>query len=104
MRISDWSSDVCSSDLIVRVEERQELRMAFAADPAELEVEHIGPCRVERSEHAFEQRMDHAVFGRGEIRQAVDGRFTLDAIIGVHQRADQVRLPGRKSTRLHYST
>src|SRR3546814_10178320 len=67
MRISYWSSDVCSSDL-------------------------------------FEQRLDHAVFGRGEIRQAVDGRFTLAAIIGVHQRADQVRLQHGKALapeRLH---
>src|SRR3546814_20452367 len=51
MRISDWSSDVCSSDL-----------------------------------------------------QAVDGRFTLAAIIGVHQRADQVRLQHGKALapeRLH---
>src|SRR3546814_4083351 len=51
MRISDWSSDVCSSDL-----------------------------------------------------QAVDGRFTLAAILGVHQRADQVRLQHGKALapeRLH---
>src|SRR3546814_2235094 len=47
MRISDWSSDVCSSDLLLAIaEERFHLRRHHAVGAADVDQQ----CRVERSE------------------------------------------------------
>src|SRR3546814_2100201 len=62
MRISDWSSDVCSSDLLVAVDRRVEHRISriadidigvadhARADAADVEAAQVGFAELERSE------------------------------------------------------
>src|SRR3546814_5533708 len=104
MRISDWSSDVCSSDLI-------EARRIFGGPPvahratgvdlAALIVETMGDFMPDhRSDRAIIDRIVDALAEIGPLQDA--GRkhdlVLQPAIIGVH------RLRDRKSTRLNSST
>src|SRR3546814_16498143 len=69
MRISDWSSDVCSSDLIAVIEQHFGFaREYFIEDAVHVFLEHQ-PCR-----HRSQGRLDHAR-AEGEIgeQQAFDG-------------------------------
>src|SRR3546814_2386498 len=105
MRISDWSSDVCSSDLAARVGPGH--RMHGIEAEAEIGPSQQGGDRVE-IEQALQQvgvigdRIDHRDLqgAEGCLADAVEG--DLDAV------ADQVAVDAlcagdRKSTRLNYS-
>src|SRR3546814_3164935 len=94
MRISDWSSDVCSSDLPVELEARQALARR------RLESLASGDGGVEISESVFE-RLDLANLAAtvGVVGPAQPGFVLRRQFLGIgRQRED------RKSTRLNSST
>src|SRR3546814_10942792 len=87
MRISDWSSDVCSSDLRIvgliigqarrRVDRRSQEGAQYTADaPAESE---ILSCRRRAVEPAFGHRRRHDAIGR-QLDTRRDGRGLRDAV------------------------
>src|SRR3546814_14771439 len=87
MRISDWSSDVCSSDLGLRVElERQALGIAIedagqTADP--------GRVALRGEAHAFDAR----VRGQRAAADAGNGDIVQDRVRpGVEQRSEERRV------------
>src|SRR3546814_5347240 len=96
MRISDWSSDVCSSDLVVRDVEQAHARAAAADDAHRIEA-HANQLRLIGDEHQLmrlgggKARDDGAVAGDivdiGDPLTAATGAAILD----------------RKSTRLNSS-
>src|SRR3546814_5402043 len=102
MRISDWSSDVCSSDLDLR-REPDALRFAARERAAgAIEVEIIEPDIVEEAE-PFEDFLEDAlgdlVLLRGEIGgerlkegERIDHRETGDAGDVAHRDLDRERL------------
>src|SRR3546814_4633059 len=55
MRISDWSSDVCSSDLFVAIAARESVRAEADQDSAGPELQHArlddDPCRAHGEDH-----------------------------------------------------
>src|SRR3546814_7412738 len=70
MRISDWSSDVCSSDLRVEAGRAHDLH-GFALTPLDGEALAPGLLRI------FQQRQEGAaidVAGRRDVRHGCDGR------------------------------
>src|SRR3546814_6038564 len=75
MRISDWSSDVCSSDLIQEHRHRAEVERA-GADPHQV---------VEDPRHLVEQRADPLrAFGRLDPHQAFDRKHV--GVLVAHHR------------------
>src|SRR3546814_5603319 len=102
MRISDWSSDVCSSDLVLR--ERGEQRARMAEVVAELRtaegvLERMNPVDAPGMAFAADPRD-----ARGEIADAADGRqdpdfvARADAAVGADiARKGPRRQMGRKS-------
>src|SRR3546814_3362434 len=68
MRISDWSSDVCSSDL----------RAGVAREHAQQS--HQGVERVERAAFQFRHRRDHVAAGGGDRRIAAAGMAKQQAV------------------------
>src|SRR3546814_16522741 len=81
MRISDWSSDVCSSDLAVHIGQRLEVGLVFAellgaaVKEADVRVDALNDLAVE-----LEDEAQHAVRG-GVLRAEVDrvvGDFDID--------------------------
>src|SRR3546814_16891084 len=81
MRISDWSSDVCSSDLAVHIGQRLEVGLVFAellgaaVKEADVRVDALNDLAVE-----LEDEAQHAVRG-GVLRAEVD-RVVGDFEIG----------------------
>src|SRR3546814_15814233 len=80
MRISDWSSDVCSSDLLnrdialVQLDAEVPEILRFGIGRLDEEVESVGDLETEAAEQAL------AVFGRVERLKAVHlGRFPVAA-------------------------
>src|SRR3546814_10273752 len=74
MRISDWSSDVCSSDLWPRLRVARHGHAPVAAGGIELHRDHRGapgPARVLPGGDCLQQRMDRCRAARG-ARQAAD--------------------------------
>src|SRR3546814_5310060 len=58
MRISDWSSDVCSSDLLLIVQQHQR---AIGRQPGSgLEIVGAEPCRVAERHHRVLRRVGRA--------------------------------------------
>src|SRR3546814_3330841 len=105
MRISDWSSDVCSSDLV----ERDRLRQR---DDAELGRRIIGLADIAdqaagRGEVDEAARLLLAKIGRRGLRDVEDaGQIDLDDALPVliaHLVPDRVAQEDRKSTRLNSS-
>src|SRR3546814_9322307 len=110
MRISDWSSDVCSSDLLDAVHD-----VAPLVGAAHLQAAVVAPAQLQEvvglEDHVVElqegQRMLalqaqlHAVEGQ----HAVDGEVAADVAqeIDVLQAVEPVRIVDRKSTRLNSS-
>src|SRR3546814_1909343 len=106
MRSSDWSSDVCSSDLRFQIK----ARIAFTArqaggDRAEIRLRGQARHCIERAVDGVATRLDrgeHA--GRGDaagvVRVEMDrqANFLLEH---AHQFARRARLADRKSTRLN---
>src|SRR3546814_10473012 len=81
MRISDWSSDVCSSDLILRIAERGDFRGDLGAfgiglRPAALEITGLGVDLADREADA------HVPTRRFEVPPR--GRASL-GVVGVEQ-------------------
>src|SRR3546814_9033157 len=109
MRISDWSSDVCSSDLLVRTKfalvQPGQARCGGAMCPAHLELDHLGRRR----------RAATARFGIGEecaeraalakLAEAAERQaITIGDLAMAIFRASGERPPvDRKSTRLNSS-
>src|SRR3546814_3803804 len=83
MRISDWSSDVCSSDLFL------------VADPVEDVLEH----RFLGFRIALEAQVgdvaDHLGDAAGELAEAVDGEEQLARVAEAAEQAD-LRAPARE--------
>src|SRR3546814_12222647 len=88
MRISDWSSDVCSSDLILRIAERGDFRGDLGAfgiglRPAALEITGLGVDLADREADA------HVPTRRFEVPPR--GRASL-GVVGVEQRSEERRV------------
>src|SRR3546814_6223916 len=112
MRISDWSSDVCSSDL------HEALRIGHRIAIFEAEHAIFGQRAVEHLEAAVRQRLQRHIFGLGRLvdpdgvalAEGAASRILArqtDLIAFAEQGAEGVRLAGspvdRKSTRLNSS-
>src|SRR3546814_8166472 len=100
MRISDWSSDVCSSDLPVPLEQLESARQALRAAQFRMlqraaEVEIVGGAIGDRDANARPVDVFDGLQGRARRHQV--GR--LDRYIGVAERDGL----DRKSTRLNSS-
>src|SRR3546814_5316048 len=99
MRISDWSSDVCSSDLRQRVERvEQEMRIDLIMQRAEL-------CGLRFDPEMIGAPFDRAHFigiAEGDVKRGPDREEEIPADRTVE---DQHHLPrqDRKSTRLNSS-
>src|SRR3546814_16220739 len=82
MRISDWSSDVCSSDLIAR-EHGESLddiaQLANIAGPVmAFEPLHRGRCELAVGKSRTAPRLDEVVAKRGDVAPAVAQRRQRD--------------------------
>src|SRR3546814_7957219 len=122
MRISDWSSDVCSSDLAVgaaehgaeRLPDRGKREPRRERDHAERRIAFAQPIPLARHRRprAFEQFLGmgkrHAGEQHGEFLTAVSGDEVIDADV-VERGADRAQhaiadgLADRKTTRLNSS-
>src|SRR3546814_1446582 len=101
MRISDWSSDVCSSDLAIAQQRPDD---GLLSEESKDTQERLGKSRVwiidpvDGTREYGEARTDWAV----HIALAIDGVATVGAVampgLGLTLRSDS-----RKSTRLNYS-
>src|SRR3546814_11353428 len=89
MRISDWSSDVCSSDLVAVTDFNQ---LAVAR--------HI-TCL---GHHATGSRMDRCAFGCGKIQTLVHGMTARYRIAPPAERGAQVRSEERRVGKACVST
>src|SRR3546814_7931449 len=112
MRISDWSSDVCSSDLLVA-----ERRLRAAAEFHDLELaDQIGGGLSRIDDIAFDRLFDIAVGIGGVVLQILDRLFAAPAFVvdaGVddeaagapqlHAEPPEIAVGDRKSTRLNSS-
>src|SRR3546814_13244300 len=85
MRISDWSSDVCSSDLVVELERRGELAFEPFEDAGDLGL--VGAADHDRggAEHFVRQR------GVGDERRARGAEQRRAATLGA-ARSDERRV------------
>src|SRR3546814_8615417 len=98
MRISNWSSDVCSSDLLARA--------ARAAEVAEAFIAQIGALIDAERPIDDERRGRHAIVERGRIDEGLDRRARLAFGLGravERRQADVAAALDRKSTRLNSS-
>src|SRR3546814_6291975 len=77
MRISDWSSDVCSSDLVADVV--------------------VGPAEQHRIDALLDQAADHRRLGAGKA-EAAGERGQRVAAVGIRRRAEVVGEQDRKSS------
>src|SRR3546814_15188067 len=77
MRISDWSSDVCSSDLFEAPADRMLARAARAAEVAEAFIAQIGALIDAERPIDDERRGRHAIVERGRIDEGLDRRARL---------------------------
>src|SRR3546814_9501061 len=78
MRISDWSSDVCSSDLVVGRDLRNRAAgethdddAPFVVDAAERLREGVAAHRIEHDVDAADQLLDAVAIGRASCRERV---------------------------------
>src|SRR3546814_2972400 len=104
MRISDWSSDVCSSDLLIEAE-RDYMRLHVGARSwlihqtiKSLEAR-LDPDRFIRIHRSKMVRRD----GIAGLRHHGDGAWSVDLGDGGVHRIGRTYLPDRKSTRLNSS-
>src|SRR3546814_6853693 len=91
MRISDWSSDVCSSDLFERailLLEALPVRILALFDLLEL-VGEIFLLRVERSRHAIDRTVDADRLVADRIERKGDAGVALFGVGGVAARIEQ---------------
>src|SRR3546814_2653757 len=97
MRISDWSSDVCSSDILMR--EHVALDLADRVDRDVDDDQEAGAAKLERKarlrDEIFGDQTDRRQIGRTEHGDA--RQYEIEIGGGVLARAD------RKSTRLNSS-
>src|SRR3546814_1228932 len=100
MRISDWSSDVCSSDLVLG-----SLQAQLVGDQAELaKLAQSDPAQWVAKNAEFQQR--YADYQRAvQERQSLAGRMTADQDAKQSEwvKADREALKDRKSTSLNSS-
>src|SRR3546814_6734660 len=107
MRISDWSSDVCSSDLPAAEEKPKKPRRASRARKAETEAKNVVPEAAAAEPTAPEPAPDAAAEEQPKPRGCAPRRKNADAdaLVTVAQAA--VTAPAapadRKSTRLNAS-
>src|SRR3546814_3035942 len=88
MRISDWSSDVCSSDLEARKKSSKPIGKAHAIDVRRLRIAGLGTISGRIDRHAAALLLDQA--HRGEDRKAPPDARTRQAACSLDP------LPGRK--------
>src|SRR3546814_3194014 len=77
MRISDWSSDVCSSDLFEAPADRMLARAARAAEVAGAFIAQMGALIDAERPIDDERRGRHAIVERGRIDEGLDRRARL---------------------------
>src|SRR3546814_18302186 len=84
MRISDWSSDVCSSDLVHRSRIARDRRVGINVGTVEAAQREIEARRVGRGDRAIGNAADRQELFRGQrggkVRVAVDGRIVETAV------------------------
>src|SRR3546814_13007001 len=76
MRISDWSSDVCSSDLQTRPRRnrRQRAEILFGVGGRPVNMHNLPPVILAAQEHGFgSDEIDRAVFVRAVRTSVVEG-------------------------------
>src|SRR3546814_8068846 len=92
MRISDWSSDVCSSDLAVVLDDAEHDRQAQAGPLAN----RLG--RVERLEDALPHLLAHAAAGVEDadrdavvfgLRMQIDATLAFDRLAGIGDQVEE---------------
>src|SRR3546814_304296 len=108
MRISDWSSDVCSSDLYVRVDADGDVAVdgldaaaQLGGDDADRAVDRfdaLGDVAAAADEDAAVDRLDAAADARplADVDVAVDGAqvLGLDVVAGLDPAVDGLCVPG----------
>src|SRR3546814_9339652 len=104
MRISDWSSDVCSSDLRP-VPKRKVARITLAADPESLPQQIGGKFALlfhgfqdARAQH-FEQTWDDDHDSRAHFLDIGCQLFEAIGIIDLRAKSEGAKLPARDRTR-----
>src|SRR3546814_3580594 len=101
MRISDWSSDVCSSDLVIAEQQ------CHAADPPALPRQAIGLAHHQHREvglaikraqpvDLFERLANRAHLGTGEAETEVAEQFGIADAASLTRRRDQYRADARR--------
>src|SRR3546814_6925480 len=119
MRISDWSSDVCSSDLAIEAAEHHEIarqRHDMPGRAARIRLAVVGPHRqhivaagphrrgrieAEAREGAFVvAELDPVQPDVGDAARRIESE---EAALARRRRAEGASIPDRKSTRLNYS-
>src|SRR3546814_7288421 len=98
MRISDWSSDVCSSDLLSRDAEIDQNRLG---DGPEADVDHAAFEPEERRQHGQEKPGIDAE--EEDLEDRVEGDERRDILIVALRKLVPADHPDRKSTRLNSS-
>src|SRR3546814_7842018 len=102
MRISDWSSDVCSSDLLVAA--KAAISGFLRQRGAELTRGAIGnDRRRDRSEIGLEPRPESAACRRLQVRETGAIERPIADIAVIVLRGIELNLLARKSTRLNSS-
>src|SRR3546814_1260924 len=86
MRISDWSSDVCSSDLLLRVRKLLRGGAAFLEDG-----DHLFEFGVELGDRVARRILKL----HQPLRDALDDRGLLDRLLQILARFDDARRRGR---------
>src|SRR3546814_8718116 len=106
MRISDWSSDVCSSDLFVAIAARESVRAEADQDSAGPELQHArlddDPCR----DHGEDHREDGngVTEGNGDKRPHHGGTEAFLHSQGDRKEPAHRRIEDRQSQSLNSST
>src|SRR3546814_2946961 len=104
MRISDWSSDVCSSDLIVGFPDRAPARMGISiGDTLAATYGCLGAVAAlhHRDRTGEGQVVDAALYE--SVLQVMEGLIPEWTVAGHKRERTGSKLPDRKSTRLNSS-
>src|SRR3546814_11476503 len=98
MRISDWSSDVCSSDLHFGVGGGEEVRQAFqdrdlraeaVPDAAQLQADHAGTDDAQALGHLVDIQRADVEIGRASCRERVCQYVQITVVAGTLKKKQQ---------------
>src|SRR3546814_11244582 len=90
MRISDWSSDVCSSDLLSRIAQRGETAIGENGGQVQLALDAIGPGDAQRY---WPGRVD------GNDRRQLAGRLRFRRVMWFIRHRSEERRVGKECVR-----